>query len=163
VADDTPNQDVPLRDHIAMLRRGDLQIVWVLGAGLLGFGAFAWAEIQRRLEILNHENARLLAQQERTVSRDTYDANEEQRKAEAVNLNDWRKDVDTDRSRSVYRDEFRADSRLDRRSKIDTNARVLSLLAAVAVAIIALLAYIAASHATPPTPSSPTVTITTTR
>jgi hypothetical protein len=126
---------------------------------LIGLGSIVWFEIQRRLENLNHENARILAAQETSISKDTYDANEEQRKAEQANLESWRKEVDKDRTTSISREEFQQDTRTQRRSQVDLSTRVASAVIALVVAVIILLTYIAA-HRTSPTPI-PTVTVTT--
>jgi len=115
-------------------------------AALFVFGAFAWSEIQRRLEILNHENARLLQQQEKTVSQDTYTANESQRKQEQIDLNIWRKEVDRDRTQSISRDEFQRDNREEKQSGFDNSAKLAALAIAATVIVVNVLLYYAGNH-----------------
>jgi len=135
--------DVSLREHGAAIREGDVRSAKLTALALALFGAFAWSEIQRRLEILNHENARLLAQQEKTVSQDTYAANEQQRKEEQGEYKKWKEDVDRDRTQSISREEFQRDTRTDRRATFGSGVSVALVCIAFAGVLIALLTYIA--------------------
>ncbi len=142
------DDSVPLREYLAALRDSDShrsqeRLYWLASVGVI-----VWFEIQRRLEILNHENARLLAQQERSVSKDTYDANEQQRRSEQADLAAWRKDVDTDRTQSVTRDEFQHDYREQRQGIFQNRASVVALALTFVLVVLALLAYIATHHST---------------
>ena len=158
--------DVSLREHLASLlglnvRRldGDVRATrWAIGATVL-FGAFAWSEIQRRLEILNHENARLLQQQERTVSQDTYSANEQQRRDEAHDLNDWRKEVDRTLTQSVSREELSRETKVDRRASGSYGWQIAAVGLSVLFLLLGLYAAYHSGHApvnvTVTTPNAP--------
>jgi hypothetical protein len=164
--------DVSLHEHLIAIISGDrrynayrdtmertLRIESV--AVLVAFGAFAWSQVQRRLEILNHENERLLQQQRNTVSQDTYSANEEQRKSEQLDLTEWRKEVDKDRTTSISREEFQQDNRVQRQGIFDNNAKIAML--AVTVASILITFFVTRQTQTPAKfPITPTVITTTT-
>jgi len=111
------------------------------GTAIVALGLFAWSEIQRRLEILNHENARLLAQQEKTVSQDTYTANESQRKEEQLKLDEWRKSVDHHNTESVSRTELRRETKTESRAGIGTATAVIAACVGLVVVILAILNY----------------------
>jgi hypothetical protein len=151
--------DVSLREYLAAIiqERSNLNRSAIVALGL--FGAFAWSEIQRRLEILNHENARLLAQQEKTVSQDTYAANEQQRKEEQTEYKKWKEDVDRDRTQSIGREEFQRDTRQQKQGVFDNSTK----LALIAVAVLSVfITFFATRHTQTPPPPIPTVTTITT-
>ncbi len=142
------DDSVTLREYLAALRSADShrsqeRLWWLASVGVI-----VWFEIQRRLEILNHENARLLSQQERSVSKDTYDANEQQRRQEQADLSVWRKDVDTDRTQAVTRDEFQHDYREQRAGIFQNRTSVVALGLTFVLVVVALLTYIATHHST---------------
>ena len=125
-------------------------------AWMLTLGAFAWTQVQRRLEILSHENQRVAAIAEKTVSDDTYDSDESRRSAERSQLDEWRKEVDIDRSRSVTRDEFQRDTKKESRAQFGTWQAVLVTVVALAGLYLAYHRHIVVVQ-TPPS----TVTTTT--
>jgi hypothetical protein len=151
--------DVSLREYFHALMDSDRSHGRERFYWLIGLGGIIWFEIQRRLENLNHENARILAAQETSISKDTYDANEEQRKAEQANLESWRKEVDKDRTTSISRDEFQQDSRAQKRSTLDSRTAIIGVGVSLLVAVVFLLTYVAARHTSAPTPT-PIVTVT---
>jgi hypothetical protein len=148
--------DVSIREYFEALRRNDSAKSRERLAWLVAVGGIVWFEIQRRLENLNHENARILAAQERSVSSDTYQANEQQRKSESQELAEWRKDVDRDRTQSISRDEFQRDTKSDRHSSIDTTTKIIGAILAAAVLLLGILNYTALHHVT----DTPPVTVT---
>lgn len=127
--------DVSLREFIAM------QFRWMLALFVV-----IWFFVERHLSDLNHENERLAKYQEGSVSADTYKANEDQRRTEAANLNEWRKEVDGDRSRSISREEFEGKSHARSRSNLGLSTQAASLVLLFATVVIALLTYIAVHH-----------------
>lgn len=158
--------DVSLREFVEALRRGDSdrsreRLIW-----LIALGGFTWSQIQRRLEILNHENARVAAIAEKTVSGDTYKSDEERRSDERAKLDDWRKEVDSDRSRAITRDEFNKDTRLEReyrRGNWSLGAQLAAVAAAVVgAALLLFTTYRAIKPAIPSNPSTTTVFVQTT-
>lgn len=149
-AGDSQATDVSIREYLGAAIAYERRITLYLFLGLTGLGAFAWSEIQRRLGILNHENARLLAQQEKTVSQDTYAANEQQRAAEQAEFKDWQKAVDRDRTQSISREEFTRDTHTESRAKISTTAAIVGAVVSVVVIGLAVLNY-QALHRSPTT------------
>jgi hypothetical protein len=135
--------DVSLREFITTLRAVDIRSAKYAVFALFAFGAFAWSEIQRRLEILNHENARLLQQQERTVSQDTYSANEQQRKEEQQEYKKWKEDVDRDRVQSVTKEDLIRETRSTRNQGVQSSTSVISVIIAVVILGLAILNYFA--------------------
>jgi len=137
-------QEPPAQPISAQVTGGFLRLLLVaiiVAGGVVAFGAFAWSEIQRRLVNLNHENARILAAQSASVSADTYTANEQQRRDETVKLDEWRKDVDRDRAKTVTREEFLRDTKTEKRAGIDTTTKVVGAFIAACVLGLALLNY----------------------
>jgi len=110
-ATDVKGEVVSLREHFDILRETDQSRARERLLAIVTFGCFAWSQIQRRVENLNHENERILAVTEKTVSQDTYFANEGQRQAEGRELAEWRKTVDESRTQAVTREEFERDTR----------------------------------------------------
>jgi len=150
--------DVSIREYLTDLFGSRFHATWTVMAAALAFGAFAWSEVQRRLEILNHENARLLQQQERTVSQDTYAANEQQRKSEQAEFQAWRKDVDRDRTQSISREEFQRDTKTEKRAVASSGWQwVLGgvALVSLAITIVALWSHTGDGS----TPATVTVTV----
>lgn len=120
--------------------------------------AYAWSEVQRRLTNLNHEAERIQHAQDASVSSDTYQANEQQRDKESDALDEWRKEVDRDRTQSISRDEFTRDTRGAKRAGIDTTTKLIATILATAVLMLGILNYLALHRDTPAT--TPTVTVT---
>lgn len=136
--------DVSLREYLGSILKMQekLEIERLFWLALTG--GFAWFQIQRRLEILNHENERLLQQQQRTVSQDTYTANENQRKKEADDLSEWRKEAEKKFTESVTKEEVTQGNLDNRRGSIDTNTKIIAvvfsgigLMVTIAVLILA--------------------------
>jgi hypothetical protein len=141
--------DVSLREYLNEKIDSDRAITRERFIGLGLIGAIIWFFVERHLSDLNHENARILKQQEGTVSSDTYKANEDQRKTEANNLNEWRKEVDKDRTTSVSREEFQQDNRAQRQGIFANRTSIVSIAVALGVLLLLLLTYLAAHHTHP--------------
>lgn len=156
--------DVSLREYVTATTGQKFRSTWAFMVATVAFGAFAWSEIQRRLEILNHENARLLQQQERTVSQDTYAANEQQRKSEQVEFQAWRKEVDRDRTQSISREEFTRDVKVEKRAVTSNSwlivGGIVGVLALLLAAIATALALSNAWNAHDPVAPAAPVTVT---
>lgn len=150
--------DVSLLEYVIALRSGDWRTWKAVAFGVCAFGAFAWSEIQRRLEILNHENARLLVQQQSTVSQDTYKANESQRKEALDDLSEWRKSVDKTLTQSVSREELSRETRDDHRAGISTTTAMIGAVIAALVLGLSVLNY-TALHNNKPITQTQTVTV----
>ena len=137
--------DVSLREFLGVQVSYESKITRLLVGVLGGFGAFSWSLIQWRLANLNHENARILDQQAKTVSADTYSANESQRKDELEKLDTWQERVDEQLTKAVTRDEVkeatREDARVVRRDKVSTSTAVILAFAAAISAVLLLLTY----------------------
>ena len=138
--------DISLREFFQALRNGDEARGRERLGWLLFLIAVVWFEIQRRLENLNHENARILAAQQSSISKDTYDANEQQRKSEQLELSSWRKEVDKDRTQAVSREEFQRDTRVEKRAVLNSNVGITIVVIGLIGAVIGLLTYLAATH-----------------
>lgn len=150
--------DVSLREYIEALRRGDgdrsrERLAWLIALGLVG-----WSQVQRRLEILNHENARVAVIAEKTVSGDTYKSDEDRRQDERTKLDGWRKEVDLDRSRTITRDEFQRDVKRDNFASLDSTTKVIAAVAAALVLGLGILNYVSLHRNNSPA----VVTVTTT-
>ena len=102
---------VPLREYLDEKIDSDRQTNRERFGFVIALGCTIWFFIERHLKELNHENARVAKVSENSVSADTYSATEAQRKAELGKLDEWRKEVDADRGRSISRDEFQKDNR----------------------------------------------------
>lgn len=152
--------DVSLREFTGMQIGYERQSSRLLVGFITALGAFAWSQIQRRLEILNHENARVATIAEQTVSSDTYSSDSARRDDEREKLDDWRAKVDEKFTQSVTKEEVRQDQKMGQRYTIDTSTKVIAVVIAAAVLLIGGLNYAALHHTTitPPT----TVTVTTT-
>lgn len=148
--------DISLREYLEALRRGDSDRSRERLAWLLAIGLFGWSQVQRRLEILNHENARVAVIAEKTVSGDTYKSDEERRADERTKLDGWRKEVDLDRSRSITRDEFQRDTKQESRSSIDTTTKVIVAVVGALVLGLGILNYVSLHHSQ----VAPVVTVT---
>jgi hypothetical protein len=155
------------REHFDVLRDMDEIRARERFAIVVAFGYFAWTQIQRRLENLNHENERILAVTEKTVSQDTYLANENQRRAEQHELADWRKTVDEGRTQTVTRDEFERDTRgearqerTDRRGAFTTAHGIIGLALVIVSIFISLYAVTHRSSSPSPSPASVVCTAT---
>lgn len=133
--------DVSLREYVEALRRGDDERGRERLAWMLGIGVLVWSQIQRRLEILNHENARVATIAERTVSADTYQSDESRRSAERLKLDEWQKEVDGDRSRSITREEFQRDTKREGRATVDTSTKIIGAIGLAIVIFFAILNY----------------------
>ena len=86
--------DVSLREHLTSLIGYERKTSQLLVGFAVVTGAFAWSQIQRRLEILNHENARVSEIAAKTVSSDTYTADKDRTDDERDKLDTWRAGVD---------------------------------------------------------------------
>lgn len=153
--------DVSLREFVGMQigyeRRGVLQLVGFAFA----LGVFAWSQIQRRLEILNHENERVGNILKNTVSSDTYLSDETRRSDERTKLDGWRGDVDTKFTQSVTKEEVKDDVKGGRRSDADLATRIGQLLVAVLALAVTVIAVTYAVHRPDSSPVVVTVTTTT--
>jgi hypothetical protein len=154
--------DVSLREYFNEKIASDRQINRERFRAAAAMGAVIWFFIERHLSDLNHENARILKQQESTVSSDTYNANEQQRDKEADELGDWRKEVDRDRTNAVSRAEFTSESKVDKRAGLDTTTKLLGAFFAAAILLLGILNYTALHRTTDTPPATVTVTTTTT-
>ncbi len=156
--------DVSLRELIASWRHDDRGRERERFGWFVAMGAIVWFFIERHLADLNHENARILKQQESTVSADTYAANEQQRDKEAEQLRDWRKEVDAALQSTVNRDEFQRDNKTDRRAT-SSNAWtwIGGAIGVIGFAVAMTAIAIGIFHSQQPTivPLPETVTITT--
>lgn len=151
--------DVSLKEHMLVRVRYESQITKFLVGFVLAVGAFAWAMIQRRLEILNHENARIASVTENTVSSDTYKSDESRRSAERDKLDVWRQQVDSDRTQTITRSEYQRETKQDSRAGITVTTAVVGVFLTLAAIIITSLSIYLATHDTPKV-EVPTVTLT---
>lgn len=156
--------DVSLREYLNEKIHSDRKLNNERFAFVGALAGVIWFFIERHLKDLNHENERILKQQETTISKDTYDANEQQRDKEANELDDWRKDVDKDRTQQVSRAELNQESKFESRAKISTVAAVLGgvLTAVVILGIILQLLNYQKLHPSQAPTETFTVTTTTT-
>lgn len=144
-------------DHVSgwtvdtLAEQGRERLGWIVA-----FGVFAWLQIMRRLEILNHENERLLQQQKRTVSADTYASDEQRRREDQQRVSTSLKAVEGAVSKSATKEELQHDYRDSRKTDINTTTKVVSVLIA---AVLLYFAYVDHRSLTSTHPS-PTQTIT---
>ncbi len=124
--------DVSLREFVSMQigyeRRGTLMLL----SGVFGLGAFAWAEIQRRLVNLNGEAERIKAAQSASVSADTYQANERQRQAERRSLEERLGKYDENFTKAVTRDDLARETRTDRQITLSQVIAIVAVAATIA-------------------------------
>jgi hypothetical protein len=113
----------------------------IITVGIGAFGVFAWQQIQRRLELLNHENERLLAQQAKTVSEDTYRADERRRREDHDRIDGQIASLSSAVDRSATKEEVRADTTKDRRLGIGTAVSVIAAVTGAVVVLLAVLNY----------------------
>lgn len=148
--------DVSLREYFNEKINSDRKLnnERFLFGGVLG--SVIWFFIERHLAELNHENARVASVTERSVSQDTYDANEQQRKKEADELREWRKQKDQEATQGVSREEFNRDVKGDKRQSFDTTTKLIALGVSIVVVGLALLNYQALHNQ--PVVVTPTVT-----
>lgn len=106
--------DVSLREHIAMMIGYERSSTRLMVGFAAVAGGFAWSQIQRRLEILNHENARVATIAAQTVSADTYDSDKSRTDDERDKLDSWRAGVDEKFTRAVTRDDLVRETKGDR-------------------------------------------------
>ena len=147
--------DVSLREFSRAVRDGDLRFVVTLFIAMLGFGGFAWAQIQRRLEILNHENARVAAVVDQTVSADTYTSDKSRTDDERDKLDLWRAGVDEKFTRAVTRDDLSRETKGDRQTNTGLWLAVAAIVATIVIAAVTIIA----TRIQPSTPSTVTVTV----
>lgn len=155
--------DVSLREYLNEKIHADRKLNNERFTFAAVIGGVIWFFIERHLADLNHENARVAKVSENSVSSDTYKANEQQRTSEQAKLDEWRKEVDTDRSRTISRDEFNKDTRLETQADREYRRGNWSLgaqLAAVAAAVIGagLLLFTTYRAIKPSIPSIPATT-----
>lgn len=123
--------DVSLREHIGMQIAYERRGVWMLCGFGVALGTFGWSQIQRRLENLNHENARISAVTDNTVSSDTYDSDKSRTDDERDKLDTWRASVDEKFTKAITRDDLSRETKGDRQI---VTGQLLALLGVVAVA-----------------------------
>lgn len=152
--------DVSLREYFNEKISGDRKTNRDRFVFVAALGGVIWFFIERHLADLNHENARVAAVTEKSVSSDTYEANEQQRKSESDKLEGWRHDVDRDRTQSVSRTEFQTEGNISKRGTIDTTTKIVGAVVAACVLGLALLNY-QALHRTSVPASPQVVTVTT--
>ncbi len=132
VAGTSSATDVSLREFVSMQigyeRRGTLMLV----TGIFGLGAFAWAEIQRRLINLNGEAERIKQAQSASVSADTYQANERQRNEERRSLETRLGKYDETFAKSVTRDDLERESKSDRQISLSQVIAIVAIAATIA-------------------------------
>ncbi len=151
--------DVSLREYIVDKmedrdRTGNERFVF-----LVIVGAVIWFFVERHLADLNHENARVAAATEGSVSRDTYNANEQQRKSEQGKLDERLSKYDENFTKVATRDDLSRETRGERRQGIDTTTRILGVVFAVVSLMLAYLVYHGSHSPASPTPVKITVTI----
>jgi hypothetical protein len=135
--------DVSLREFLSTSIRYERSNTQLL-VGFMGVaGAFAWSQIQRRLEILNHENARVAAIADQTVSADTYASDKNRTDDERDKLDAWRAGVDEKFTKSITRDDLQREVKVDRTTLTDTTTKVLAVIIA---AVLVVLTYVAIHH-----------------
>lgn len=156
--------DVSLREHLE--RTVALQIGYEskITKLFVGFacvaGAFGWSQIQRRLEILNHENARVAAIAVGTVSSDTYKSDKDRTDDERDKLDTWRSGVDEKFTKSISRDELQNEVKIDRRGNLTfAQGLILTVVSVIGLSLSLLTYHALRSGTTTPTP---TITVTST-
>lgn len=133
--------DVSLREHLGLqiVYEGKIARMFVWFAGMLGM--FAWSQIQRRLEILNHENARVAAIADGTVSSDTYKSDKARTDDERDKLDGWRAGVDEKFTKTASRDELQRETKSERRGNVTFIQGLLATGIAVVGISLTLLTY----------------------
>lgn len=153
--------DVSLREYVHMQIGYERQSTRMLVGFAVSLGAFAWSQIQRRLEILNHENARVAQVIDKTVSADTYLSDETRRNDERTKTDDWRSKVDARLNEAATKEEVKADVKTDRRASLDTGTRLAQIAIVLLAFGLSILSYQLLKH-TPSAPAVVTVTVPTT-
>lgn len=124
-------------------------------------GGIIWFFVERHLADLNHENARVASVTEKSVSSDTYAANEARRDDEREQRREWEKTVDSNLTQSLSRQEFQHDSKSDRRGTVDTSTKIVGAVIAAVVLGLAILNYQALHNDPAPVVIVPSETVTT--
>lgn len=160
--------DVSLREYLNEKIHADRKLNNERFAFAAALGGVIWFFIERHLSDLNHENARVAKVSESSVSSDTYNANEQQRKAELDKRDEWQGRVDAALGRGVNRDEFQRDTReltrderTDRRVGYSLSLQVLAGGIGVILFMLVVFTTYRAIKPSIPVPQS-TVTVTTT-
>ena len=143
--------DVSLREFVGVQIRYERQTTRLLIGGVVAFAAFSWSQIMRRLEGLNHENARVAAVVANTVSADTYFSDEKRRTDERDKIDGWRAGVDEKFTKSVTKEEVHEDARDGRRVRFNGGTAAIAAVAAVAAALLLFLTYENAKRSNGPT------------
>ncbi len=156
--------DVSLREFFSALRSADRdffnahrQTVNERFGFLVVVGGVIWFFVERHLTDLNHENARVAAVSERSVSQDTYIANEAQRKAEQQRLDERLAQYDTRFTETATRDDLSRETKVEKRAVIGIGWQTV---AGIVGLILVSLAIYAAIHSQPEVVPGPTVTVT---
>ena len=130
--------DVSLREHLTSLIGYERKTSQLLVGFAVVTGAFPWSQIQRRLEILNHENARVSEIAAKTVSSDTYTADKDRTDDERDKLDTWRAGVDEKFTKAITRDDLTRETRGERQI---LTGNVIALLGVAALLGAALLGH----------------------
>lgn len=150
--------DVSIREYLISIIAGDRKTNRERFVFLSLLGGVIWFFVERHLADLNHENARVAKVTESSVSADTYQANEQRRDSERSGLEEWRKDVDRDRTQGVTREEFQRDTKTDKRAGFDSGTKIVMAVIAACVLGLGILNY-QALHTSKPVVVTPTVTV----
>lgn len=120
--------DVSLREYEASQRH------WMIALFLI-----VWFFIERHLLDLNHENARVAKVSENSVSSDTYNANEQQRRSEQHKLDDRLAKYDENFTKSVTRDDLTRETKGDKQTNMGLWISAAAIIVAIAIASITII------------------------
>jgi len=149
--------DFFIRASLTEKIEGDRRLLRV-GAALVGaLAVTTWFEIQRRLENLNHEAARIQSAQNASVSADTYKSDQSRLSADRAKREDWEKNVNEKLTTAASREDVEKSVKGDRQ----TNTGLWLVVAGIIVAVVIAAVTIGVARQNAPVVTTPTVTVTT--